>query len=305
MNTFDIHIEISPILKELGKLELKSSSSNKILLKKEKQGQIFVPVSNTVDNIKLTNIRSFKTPKGKSSNILVTGIDMFNDGRIVMADQSLRNRLVIINQEDEFFKTIQLEDRCYDVAVMDKDTVATTLFLKNNIVIVDVNSSKVQRTIAIKHGCYGIISTGEQLVVSLWNKTIQFFDLSGNTFFSTLSTADISIHCSVLNDKLYYTTHSTDAVYSSDLKGEVRWKFDCQKSDYPLAITNDASGNIFVACWDSNQLVVVGHDGKESRVLLTKDDGLQKSRAIHYNCKTNTLVVCNLLGQCFQYKVTN
>lgn len=309
MNTFNIHIEISPILmkfekdvKEFGKLELKSSSSKKILLKKEKQGQIFLPDSNTVDNIKMTNILSFQIPDGASWNIVITGIDMFDDGRIVLADNQ-NNRLVIMNGEGKLIKIIQLDNRCFDVAVIDKDNVATTLVEKKKIIIVDVNSSKVQQPIPTSDKCGGLTYSGEILVVNLANLTIQFFDLSGNTW-STLSTAYKSSYCSVFNDKLYYTTQSRNAVYSTDLHGEVLWKFDCHQSDSPYDVTNDAFGNIFVACRDSNQVIVLGHDGKKSRILLTKEDGLHEPRAIHYNRKSNILLVCNVSGKCFLYTVT-
>ncbi|XP_052082872.1 E3 ubiquitin-protein ligase TRIM71-like isoform X1 [Mytilus californianus] len=312
MDNVDIHIKFSPIfmmfekdVKELGELEVKFLSSQKILLKKEKQGQMLVPISYTIDTIKLTNICSFQTPDGESRNILITGIDMFDDGRIVLADsQQLNKRLVIMNQKGGLIKTVPVVEKCFDVAVIDKDTVATTLTYERKVIIVDINLSKVQRTLPMKDNCYGIINTGEQFVVSLWNKTIQFFDLSGKTL-STLSTADYSFHCSVLNDKLYYTTFTSDAVYSTELNGEICWKFDCQKSADPTGIINDASGNIFIACLGSNQLMVVGRDGEKSRVLLTEKDGLQKPIALHYNRKTNILLVCNRSGKCLQYKVAN
>ncbi|CAC5423752.1 unnamed protein product [Mytilus coruscus] len=209
-----------------------------------------------------------------------------------------------MNQEGKYIKNIPAEDKCYDVAVIDKDTVASPLVKQKNIVIVDVNSSKVQRSIPTSSKCCNINYIGKQLVVNLTNKTIQFFHLSGN-ILSTLSTAKNSSHCSVFNGEFYYTTHRSHAVYSTDLNGEIRWMFGCQKSDCPTGISNDASGNIFVACSDSNQLVVVGQDGKKSRILLTKEDGLHEPIATHYNRISNNILVCNVSGQCFVYKVIN
>lgn len=310
-DTVDIQLQFLPILmqfdlvvKELGKLDVNFSSSKKIRLQKEKQGQILVPISNTVDNIKLAKFSSFRTPCAASGDIMITGIDLFDDGRIVLADQSLNKRLVIINQEGKLIKTIQLGDQCYDVAVIDKDTVATTLFLKNNIVIIDVSSSKVQRSIPTSDKCGGISYTGEQLIVSLVKHYIHFFDLSGN-ILSTMSTVGYSNHCSMFADKLYYTKHNSNAVYSKTLNGEFRWKYDFPKLTYPIGITNDASGNIFVTCRDSHQLLLLGQDGKKSRILLTKENGLNYPRAICYDRNSNILLVCNLSGQCFLYKVTN
>ncbi|CAC5423743.1 unnamed protein product [Mytilus coruscus] len=206
-------------VKELGNLEVKSYSAKKILLKKEKQGQVLVSVSNTVDTITLTHIRSFNTTDGPSRTISITGIDMFDDLRIVMADnRRFNNQLFIMNHEGRFIKTIRLEDQCFDVAVIEKNTVAITLVKKKKIVFIDVNSSTEQRSIYTRYRCYGIYYTGEQLVVTLDNLTIQFVDLSGNTL-SILSIGKRSLYCSMFNNKLYYTTQggAVSCVYSIDL----------------------------------------------------------------------------------------
>ncbi|XP_063418611.1 uncharacterized protein LOC134701391 [Mytilus trossulus] len=312
LDSVDIRIEYSPIIvkfekdvKEIGRLEVKSFTGKKILLKKEKQGQILVSVSKTVDNIKLTNICSFHTPEGQYRNMLITGVDIFDDGRIVLVDNhEFNHRLVITNKGGKFIKNIHLDDRCFGVAVIEKDTVASTLVEKKKIVIVDIESSKLLRSIPTNYRCFDITFTGEQLVVSLEQQTIQFFDFSGKAL-SSVSIANSSDYCSVFNDQLYYTSTSGNRVYSTDLNGEVRWTFDLQKSDHPSSITHDTSGNIFVACWNSNQLEVVELDGKKSKILLTKEDGLLKPTAIQFNRKSNTLIVCNISGQCFLYKVTN
>ncbi|CAC5423740.1 unnamed protein product [Mytilus coruscus] len=290
---------------ELGKVEVESSPLNKVLLKKQKQGQTLISMSRTIDDIKLTNIRSFQTPEGTSRNILITGIDMFDDGRIVLADhQRFNSRLVIMNQEGNLIKNIEFEDSCYVVAVIEKDTVAATLIEEKEIVIIDINSSTVQMNIPTEDICFSIFYTGKQLGASVENGITQFFDLSGNTL-STLSDNEKSCYCSVFEDQLYYTAHEKDTVYSTDLNGTVHWKYDYRKFSYPCGLTNDTFGNIFVACRDSMQVMIVGNDGEESRILLTEQNRLQKPRAIHYNRKNKILLVCYLSGQCFMYKVSS
>ncbi|CAC5423751.1 unnamed protein product [Mytilus coruscus] len=150
--------------------------------------------------------------------MFITGIDMFDDGRIVLADQSSNLRLVIMNQEGEFINSIPLEDTCYDVAVMDKDTVATTLVKERKVVIVDVNSSEVQRT----------------------NATVLLVQV--NNWSSVSSTiAFIFLIFLVMRCQCCHTAKYSNEVYSTDFDGKVLWKFDCQKSDCPTGITNDAS----------------------------------------------------------------
>ncbi|XP_052082907.1 uncharacterized protein LOC127720372 [Mytilus californianus] len=312
MANVGIQIEMNPLLdtletdiSEFGKLEVIFLQPPKLVLWKEQQGQaLFFPSSQFIRRIKLSTNRSFDIPKGESE-CTITGCVMFEDGRIVFCDcNEVNKRLIVMNEDCSLNKEIKFEDRPLDLTIVDPNTVAFTVLEKKLIIMVDVNTSKIKQTILLNGNCYGICCIEEKLVVCVSGKKILIVDLSGNVLSTVLQT-NAATYCSVMNDKIYYAAHSHDVVYCSDLNGSAKWKFNCETLDYPFGITNAAYGDIFVTCRNANKVIVIESDGNESRLLLTREDGLQHPRAIHYNHKRDMLLVCNESGQCFMYKITN
>lgn len=175
---------------------------------------------------------------------------------------------------------------------------------KKTISIVDVSTFKILQEIRVKKSCFGTSFIDGKLFVCFDDNTIQIFDRSGNVL-STLSQKKYAAYCLGMNDKIYYAAHGSDEIFCCNSNGRCQWRFSCGKSDYPIDIANDTSGNVFVACQNSNKVIVIDPNGNESRVLLTSDHGLNQPRTIHYKCTSNTLLVCNhTSGQCFMYKIT-
>lgn len=312
MANVDIRIQMNPILdkiekdiSEFGNLEVNYNPPAKVVLLKDKQGQQpLIPSTQSISKIKLSKLRSFDLPEGES-RCLITGCDMFEDGRIIFVDcREANKRLLVTNNEGLFIKAIELMDNPLDVSIIDSNTVAVTLSTGNCISIVDINTTKILRTLPVKENCHGICFADGKLVVSLANKLLQFLDLSGNVL-STVSKMGFATYCSVTNNKIYYAAHDNDEVYCCDLNGSVKWKFSLKKNCFPRGITHDDFGNIFVACKTANKVIVIESNGKESRVLLTSDDGLNTPRVVHYNHKNDTLIVCYASNQCSLYKITN
>ncbi|CAC5385036.1 unnamed protein product [Mytilus coruscus] len=312
MSNVHLQIKMHPLLdmiekdiSKFGKLEVSFSPPTKLVLRKNKQSQqLYTPLPLPTSEIKLSKHRSFHISKEKSG-CMITGCDMFEDGRIVVAYCSnVKKRLVVMNCEGSFVNKIKLEDRPFDVTVIDPNTVAVTLFAIKNICTVDVNSSKILWTISVNENCYGICFVDGKLVVSLANQVFQFVDLSGNVL-SNVPKMDNASYCSVMKDNIYYAAQDNDVVYCCDMNGRVQWKFGCAKSYFPNGIANDASGNVFVTCREANKVIVIESSGTKSRELLTSDAGLKQPIAINYNRKSNILLICNIHGQCFIYKITN
>ncbi|CAC5385039.1 unnamed protein product [Mytilus coruscus] len=230
---------------------------------------------------------------------------MFGDERMIFVDsRDVNKRIVVMNNKGSFIKEIKLTDIPFDVTVIDSNTAAVTLYKIKNIFIVDVNLCKILRTITVNNKCYGIRFIDGKLFVSMGDKTIKTFNLSGNVL-STVSKHHEATYCSVMNQTIYYAAEEAAIIYCCDLNGGAQWHFSCEKFEYPKGITHDSSGNVFVACRDVNKVIVIEFSGKESRVLLTCDDGIKRPLAILYNRKSDILLVCNRSGQCFMYKIIN
>lgn len=86
------------------------------------------------------------------------------------------------------------------------------------------------------------------------------------------------------------------------LKGNKQWTFEDQTVlKYPVGISVDNKGNVFVIGNKSNNVVVISHDGKQYRQVLSSKDGLSSPRSLHYDPSQHQLLVANLNQKAFIY----
>ena len=55
----------------------------------------------------------------------------------------------------------------------------------------------------------------------------------------------------------------------------------------------DRLGFVYAVCSASKQVMVISQDGKQSRVILSQDDGMDEMFAVNIDRKTSTLLVCD------------
>lgn len=101
-------------------------------------------------------------------------------------------------------------------------------------------------------------------------------------------------YVAVHDDKLYYTNKEKHSVECHDIHGNLEWQFkDKQKLLYPQGVSVDSNGKLYVAGTKSHNVVVISPDGKHCRTILSERDGLRNPRALHFEQKTNKLLVVN------------
>lgn len=114
---------------------------------------------------------------------------------------------------------------------------------------------------------------------------------------------DSIYYIATTHDRIYFTDCYKNLVYCYSITGEYIWTFTDQSLVNARGISADVDNNVFVVGEDSNNLTMIQHDGKISKMLLSKSDGLNQPVSVHYNIDKKLLLVCNVNGDAFLYSV--
>ena len=90
-----------------------------------------------------------------------------------------------------------------------------------------------------------------------------------------------------------------------DLQDTTQWEFkDERVLKYPLGISADNDGNVYVAGGDYINVMVISPDGHRHRQLLSSKDGLVLPKVLDYERSTNRLLVVNQSDTAFLFDVS-
>lgn len=252
----------------------------------------------------LTLKRSISIQKGNRDNY-ITGCSVLPSGKFVFVDCSDK-RLIVCHEDGSHNRDISLPNQPWDLAVVNKQQVAVTVPLENTIVIIDVANGTTVQEFKQANQCYGIDYAGGNLVVVFHRDGIRFIDLEGNTVgVLNLSVSNVW-YVTVSGDNIVYSEWNTHTVHCCDLDGKSLWKFKDETLRNPRAVTADEEGHIYVTGRWSNNVVAISPDGKQSKVLLSKSDGLDHPTGILYEKGKKRLLICTSFhGSVSYYEVAN
>ena len=161
-------------------------------------------------------------------------------------------------------------------------------------------------TISMDTDMYGMGVRGKAMYYCAENNGLKMLNLSDKTVSDIINSYIKGVYyVATSGDKLYYTDYNTHTVTFCDLHGTTQWEFkDNRVLQYPLGISVDNDGNVYVVGYNSNNVVVISPDGQRHRQLLSSKDGLKKTRVLEYEKSTNRLLVVNNNTTAFLFHVT-
>jgi DNA-binding beta-propeller fold protein YncE len=276
--------------------------------RKDKQAQMMVadlspPMS--VENIQL-NLKQKINIKGTN----IRGCSLLPDGRMVFS--CYRSRTVrFINKEGiESFQISKDNTGSFDtVYIKDINSVAVSSGYGHNpcIDIIDIESKKVMTTISMDTLIIGMTVRGRTIYYCAQSKGLKMLNLSDRSVSDIISSDMSNVsYVATSGDKLYYTNTTTHTVTCCDLHGTTQWKFKDQRVlQFPYGISVDNDGNVYVAGYFSNNVMVISPDGQRHRELLSSKDGLVNPCVLDYDKSTNRLlVVDDKITPAFLFDVT-
>ncbi|CAG2255552.1 unnamed protein product [Mytilus edulis] len=193
------------------------------------------------------------------------------DGRVIIVQDN--GKVNLLTPDGKLEKQFTIPGEARSVTQINQDTIAITYPNERTIKMFNMEKETVTKVIKLDKICWGLSFSNNSFAVGLDKNEIRIIDLEGNTLKSiqvqSESTLEFIVHC---NDRVIYSDHEDGAVYCVDESGTHIWKYK-QDLSFPAGLCTDSYGNIFVADYVSNRIIVISKDGKDSKVLINEKDG--------------------------------
>ncbi|CAG2209328.1 unnamed protein product [Mytilus edulis] len=186
------------------------------------------------------------------------------------------------------------------ITEIDSSTVAVSCD-EMTILIMNISSGSVIRTFNIDAFCWGISYHDNNLYVVMDESIIQVMDLTGKVI-RTIPKPSGCIH-DITVDRNRIVCIDVTSIYCCSLDGDHKWKFKKEKYHDFGRVTTDNEGYVYVTDKSTNTVVVVSHDGKLFKQLLSQSDGLNGPSGIHFHKQDNILFLCNYREKAFLFDV--
>ncbi|CAC5374799.1 unnamed protein product [Mytilus coruscus] len=258
------------------------------------QAQIPLHTRGFVHDTRLQLLKQFKV-KQLGENMNISGYAILANGNLLMADQSGQKVIMEYNEDGHFIRDIPVSAKPYNMIVIDTDRIAVSYGVQKYIEIIDLKNKNVMKKVKLKNYCYGISFSDGKVYVVVRKEGIVVLDMEG-TILNTIkfSTGGSVYNITTTKDKIYYTIMAENTVYCCSTYGKEVWNFKGTNSlVVPSGISADRDQNVIVLGLSSNNLLVLQNEGKISKALLTKTDGLDQPSSVCYNKENNMLLVCN------------
>ncbi|XP_052089888.1 uncharacterized protein LOC127726539 [Mytilus californianus] len=291
--------DITTIVQKFGEVSVSSDPCDvSIQNQKDRQAQIMVALpTGNIDNLTLTLQKRIDT---ELSNI--RGCSMLPDGRMVFSCYAKDIIRVLKSDGSTDFEI----GETFDVVLIGGESLAVTSSESDKINIIDLKNKILKKTIKVNSHNDEVAYKDGKLIYCARKKGLQMISLSDESVTNVIN-AKLPLYAhdayvTTFGEKLFYTNNKS--VNCCDYHGNILWTF-CHRSclKYPLGISVDNGGNVFVVGYLTNNVVVISPDGQNHRQLLSCEDGLDNPTVLHYDQSTNKLLVANDYNDAFVYEV--
>ncbi|VDI09834.1 tripartite motif-containing protein 2/3 [Mytilus galloprovincialis] len=297
--TLHLNPSLVALIKEvdhLGNLSVKKTTTSlpfKEVKVEQAQIQLRLQDTKSISSIRLRLKKRFSVEQQDIETAL-NGCTMLPNGNVLLANFVEANVILEFSEDGKHIRDIPCPGSPFDLTVIDTDRIAVTR-KDQCIEILNKKTNTIEETFELKVNCYGI-SYQDNTIVIVTQEGIEIIDVGGKVL-KTL-TIDCGEYIGTSKDRIYFTVAKT--VHCISMAGNEIWVRKEQSLAHPFGIAVDEYQNVFIVDKVANSLIVIQHDGKSSRTLLSTTDGLDNPRSLHYNNEKKVLLLCDDNG-CYLY----
>ncbi|XP_063416457.1 uncharacterized protein LOC134698092 [Mytilus trossulus] len=216
------------------------------------------------------------------------------DGRVIVVEY--RSKVKLLTSDGKLQKQLPIPGEAWSVTQINQNTIAITYPDEKAIKIFNLENKTVTKVITLDKLCYGLSFSNNSLAVGLYGDEIRIIDLEGNTQKSIQveSQTDL-LYLVYCNDRVIYSDCNGEAVNCYDESGKQIWQYT-QDLSRPYGLCKDTYGNIIVADYDSDSIIVISKDGQNSKVLIVEEDELEDPKYICFKHNESAGFICDNKG---------
>lgn len=203
----------------------------------------------------------------------------------------------VIDTETKAFEGWEFDIAHYE---MDNTVIATRNFESMaGLTVIDANNGEEMRRFDLDEYLHpvslGGIAIQNETAICCSSVGVLEVELGGGSENSIINDTPLDKNCYIDADEenIYFSNMNSGTVTCCDFNGDIKWIFKDEILQYPSGIGVDSDGNVYVAGYQTDNIVVISADGTRSRELLTKENCIDKPRALCLDKKRNKLLVAN------------
>lgn len=250
----------------------------------------------TFDDVCFSLVHTFRV-QSEDRDPWVRHLEVLADGNILLADRYNR-RLLLYDNNGILLKQVKLPSGPWSMTLTNNNLVAVTLPDNKAVVLVFTDTLKISNKFQVHDDCRGIACIGSKLFVNCVTNGLKLLTMTGRTIKVFPQYVGYMGLARGPKDRLLATLFAEDRVICLNLKGKLRYDFTLKSLCGPTSFAVDATnGLLYIVGHNGNTINLVGNKGKQSRVLLTKKDGIDRPWAIGYDCCVKRLFISNFGGK--------
>lgn len=258
-------------------------------------------VSEDVTKVTAVHTTNFdKSAFHKTSNITCV-TSLLPEGKIAVADND-SSSILVFNGDGSIVKTVRFKksSRNISCSYVGKDRLAVTFRSTETIKMLETMKYTELQEMKLNKPCWGIHCVNDMIFVAIRNIEILVLDLAGNAVKTFPTNQNNLIYVHAFKDLHFRSDFEEGCVCCYNSTGNKLWQFKNDNTKGARNMCTDAFGNIFVACQDSNSVVMIAKDGKRSKTVLE----ISKPKSVCFDTRNFTLFVISLHGDHFSsYKI--
>ncbi|CAG2229325.1 TRIM2_3 [Mytilus edulis] len=294
--------EIKNILQQLGSLEsigdvtvVKTETDLNRETSVRRKAQVESRVQSNINNMTM----NIETKIEINIEKVISDMICLMDGRVIEVKEKT-GEVNLFTSDGKLQKQLPIPGGAFSVTQINQNTIAITYPGERAIKIFNMENETVTKVITLDKYCYGLSFSNNSLAVGLINddydNEIRIIDLEGKQLKSIPVECESFLYNLVYcNDRVIYSDYSGKAVYCVDGSGKQIWQYT-QDLKGPWGLCTDTYGNIIVADYYSDRIIVISKDGQDSKVLISKEDGLVGPKCICFKHNESSGFICDYNG---------